>query len=118
METIQDFNSKQLLIGRFYFKKTANGNLLGEFSHNRSEINSSESADILNYSDDFIGTYFTTWQENNAPRSANLKIEFKQGTGDRIYKLTWTLDNKELFLGEGFLCDKILFGDYRNFKIA
>lgn len=118
METIQDFKSRNLLIGRFYFKKTQTGNLVGEFSHNGSVTNFTESADINDYNKDFIGIYYTTWQENSEPHSANLKIEFKPNTGDRIYKLSWTENDTELFFGEGFLCDNILIGDYRNFKIS
>ncbi|MFZ6023972.1 MAG: hypothetical protein ACOYVG_05895 [Bacteroidota bacterium] len=118
METVNDFNKKKLLIGRFYFKKTKNGNLLGEFSHNASQINSSESADIDNYNDAFTGTYYTTWQENKTSYSADLKIEFKENTEDRIYKLTWARNGDEIFLGEGFVCDDILIGDYRNFRIT
>lgn len=118
METIQDFKSRNLLIGRFYFKKTQTGNLVGEFSHNGSVTNFTESADINDYNDAFTGNYYTTWQENKVSHLADLKIEFKLGTSDRIYKLTWTENGNEIFLGEGFLFDDILIGDYRNFKIS
>jgi hypothetical protein len=97
METIVNFNSRNLLIGRFYFKKTENGNLLGEFSHNISLMNYSESADNDDYNEDFIGNYYTTWQENNEPHSAYLKIEFKPLTRNRIYILTWTSNCNEIF---------------------
>jgi len=118
METIENFHSRKLLIGRFYFKKTQNGNLIGEFSHSGSLINLTESADIDGYNDNFIGNYYTTWQENKLPLSAELKIEFKPKSGDRIYNLTWKEGGNEIFLGEGFLFDNILIGDYRNFKVS
>lgn len=108
------------LIGRFFFKKTNNGNIIGEFSNNRINFISSESADIQNHNDpsNFIGIYNTTWQEQENPSFAKLTISFKQNTSDRIYKLEWTEQNGELiFIGEGFVFENSLIGDYRNFNI-
>jgi hypothetical protein len=108
------------LIGRFYFKKTHNGNLIGEFSNNTITIISSESADAHNGNnpDDFVGTYNTTWQQDGQPFFAKLTIEYRVNTGDRIYKLIWRDTNDDpIFIGEGFVFENNLIGDYRDFEI-
>ncbi|HEY5369188.1 MAG TPA: hypothetical protein VIJ75_09365 [Hanamia sp.] len=106
------------LIGRFYFKKTYNGNLIGEFSNNRINIISSESADayIENKSDDFIGIYNTTWQQEGVPFFAKLTISYRDNT-HRIYKLEWERNRETIFIGEGFVFENNLIGDYRDFEI-
>ena len=107
------------IIGRFYFKRTQNGNLLGEFSNNVILRNSTESADIIEPLDGFRGKYYTTWQENGESIFALLTIGFKDNTGNSIYQLSWTdNDGNTMFIGEGFLFDGILVGDYRDFEIV
>jgi hypothetical protein len=108
--------------GRFYFKLTDSKNLIGEFSNNESNRNYTESADLdfRNSTDSkFIGTYFTTWHEDDKGHEsvlAKLKIEHKHPD---IYKLTWWQiinqqpSAKPSFEGEGMLCDGILIGDYQ-----
>ena len=113
--------SKKLL-GRFYFKKTDSGNLIGEFSHNEHDRNYTESADLdeddlqnENNRKEFAGNYITTWQENSKPRLSFLVITPKH---KHIYTLSWFSDSaktNQTFWGEGMLCDGILIGDYRNF---
>ena len=108
----------QQIIGRFYFKRTQNGNLIGEFSNNVILRTLTESADIIDPLDGFRGKYHTTWQEDGDSIFANLTIGFKDGTGNSIYQLSWTTkDGTLMFLGEGFLVDGILIGDYRDFGI-
>jgi hypothetical protein len=106
------------LIGRFYFKKTSNGNLIGEFSNNLSgNIISTESADFIKKVEgadgDYFGEYNSTWQENGNPLFANLKISPKAGN-DKLFTLNWSRNGKRVFVGEGMLCDDILIGDYQD----
>jgi hypothetical protein len=102
------------LFGRFYFKKTSNGNLVGEFSNNISRSISTESADKVESSDSYIGKYNTTWQENGVVRFAKLNISQKQETGNMIFTLEWKENDKLIFVGEGMFCDNILIGDYQG----
>ncbi|HEX8562713.1 MAG TPA: hypothetical protein VF676_07015 [Flavobacterium sp.] len=103
-----------MVLGRFYFKQTANGNLLGEFSNTGMGLNKTESADIISrFNIPFIGTYRSTWFQQTA-QSLNLEIQFKIDSNDRIYSLTWTNNNNVAFLAEGFIVDDILIGDYRD----
>lgn len=113
-------NIEDHLIGRFYFKQTHNGNLIGEFSNNRTNIISTESADTLTTTQhaNFIGEYNGTWQQDSTPFFCKLKIQFKPNTFDKIYSLTWTdLDGNLKFIGEGFVFENSLIGDYRDFEI-
>ena len=102
------------LIGRFYFKQTSNGNLIGEFSNNLSDGIATESADSIGKTNNYIGDYNSTWQENGKRRFSNLKISQKAGTSNTIFTLEWTDNGRQIFLGEGMLCDNILIGDYRG----
>jgi hypothetical protein len=106
------------LIGRFYFKQTSNGNLIGEFSNNKDTGIYTESADIPKGKiyETFAGIYISTWHAGNSQEVAKLKIESRPGTYNKIFSLTWTIDRIESFWGEAMLCDGILVGDYRNFK--
>jgi hypothetical protein len=112
------------LLGRFYFKSTINGNLIGEFSNNQSDKISTESSDLrknpiedsnlIAITDNYIGDYFTTWQVDNIQHFAELKIRFRINTGNQIYTLTWTEKGISIYIGEGMLCDNILIGDYQS----
>lgn len=103
------------IIGRFYFKQTTSGNLIGEFSNNFSTHNIAECANIKKgYDKPFQGEYKTIWFEDGE-NSLNLKIELKQST-DNIYSLLWFNEEKNVFWGEGFLVDNLLIGDYRDFE--
>jgi hypothetical protein len=104
------------IYGRFYFKKTSNGNLIGEWSNRESVEVSTESADLFEPGEDpkvpFVGKYHTTWQENGNPRHQVLDIKKKQQNSP-IYALRW---GNDAFTGEAMLCDDILVGDYRSGK--
>lgn len=105
-----------MILGRFYFKQTTNGNLTGEFSNYAMSGNTTESADIMTtFTQPFIGEYRSTWFEENA-ESLILIISSSNGTNNRIYTLRWTNPNNDepTFLGEGFIVDGILIGDYRD----
>ena len=108
------------LIGRFYFKKTDNGNLIGEYSHNFSLSNDSECSNNLNKdilsNNSFIGKYETCWKEKK-PCSCIIEISFKNlnnQTSNSIYTVLWKDNNRTIFWGEGFLVDGMLIGDYRD----
>lgn len=106
------------IIGRFYFKQTNSGNLIGEFSNNSMSTNSTESADISQRDKEpFTGDYLTTWIQNEEAIFFKLKIQPK--TIHNIYKLTWYESDikNPSFLGEGFIVDEILIGNYQDFKI-
>lgn len=112
-------NQSPIIIGRFYFTKTKNGNLLGEFSNNLSVKSSTEGADLIKsvLSESYIGEYLTTWSELNNCYLLTLLITYKPSCFDKIYTLTWLDNNKKIkFWGEGFICDNLLVGDYRNFS--
>jgi hypothetical protein len=77
------------IFGRFYFRQTRNGNLLGEFSNNASNRNFTESANILSeFQTEFVGNYVTTWNENE-PTSLDLVISNKTSTNG-IFTLIWS----------------------------
>jgi hypothetical protein len=103
------------IIGRFYFKQTSNGNLIGEFSNHQSDQIFTESADLKPESDDgnykYVGKYFSTWREKGEARYANLTI--KPGRSNKLFILEWIGDRCN-FKGEGMLCDNILIGDYQS----
>jgi hypothetical protein len=107
------------IIGRFYFRRTSNGNLIGEFSNNKSGVGglpqtSTESCDLRGSdTGDYLGEYYSTWQEQGKPQFADLKISHKNGT-TRLFSLEWTRSGKPIFKGEGMLCDNVLIGDYQN----
>ncbi len=104
------------IIGRFYFKKTDSGNLIGEFSHNKHFRNFTESADLLEGDRNFIGKYLATWQEDGIACLNTLNIKIKEKSNEGIFSLKWEDNDKQTFWGEGILCDGILIGDYRNFE--
>jgi hypothetical protein len=106
------------IIGRFYFKKTINGNLQGEYSNNYSDKSCTESATKINLdaneSEKYDGMYNTSWIETDEIKcfSAHLKISQKRSCLN-IFSLKWTSNTgKILFEGEAMLCDKILIGNY------
>ena len=105
------------IAGRFFFKKTDNGNLIGEFSNNdpSSKI-STESADLQPeiHNSGFIGTFHSTWQEAGKPFFAVLTIS--QKTNSKLFTLEWNRNNEPIFKGEGMLVDGVLIGDYHQVK--
>ncbi len=109
-----------MIHGRFYFKQTANGNLLGEYSNQISTQNTAESSNLLgNFTDPFIGEYQSVWFElgNRAPDAMQLTIEHKPGTFGRIYKVEWSDANRIVFIGEAFLVDDLLIGNYWDMEV-
>ncbi|HZM05014.1 MAG TPA: hypothetical protein VFC44_18590 [Candidatus Saccharimonadales bacterium] len=106
--------------GRFYFKRTTNGNLIGEFSNDGGVV--TESSDLVNGEIDFHGksdlpvTFNSTWQENGKPYFATLVVTRKGKLLD-LFDLVWTGKyGAGNFKGKGMLCDDILIGDYQSTK--
>jgi len=99
------------IIGRFYFKQTTNGNLIGEFSNNHSTGISTESCELRERKGDYLGDYESTWQENGKPILAQLTISPKP---NGLFILEWRKGPMCIFKGEGMLCDDILIGDYHS----
>lgn len=101
------------IIGRFYFKRTSNGNLLGEFSNNEAGV-STESADRIGETDinSFIGEYRASWQEKGKSIYAKLSITSDKSLPKGVFKIEWFVDGNLKFKGEGMLCDDILIGNY------
>lgn len=103
-----------MIKGRFYFKRTVSGNLIGEFSNDTSLGNSTESADRVGIDHgNFIGYYTTTWQENNTPILSQLKISLKGGAVN-LFTLEWVVNGKIKFKGEGLVVDDLLIGNYHG----
>jgi hypothetical protein len=103
------------IIGRFYLKKTSNGNLIGEFSNDHSNDISTESCDLRGIADgSYPGAYYSTWQEGGKPLFANLTIAQQPEGNNRLFSLEWSRDGACIFQGAGMLCDNILVGDYRS----
>ncbi len=105
-----------MIKGRFYFKRTTSGNLIGEFSHHRMKENSTEGANRTSPDKgSFDGTYITTWSDNSTPQIAQMVITPKSGCTN-IFTVEWTnlTSHKIIFLGEGMIVDGMLIGDYRN----
>lgn len=98
------------LLGRFYFKQTSNGHLIGEFSNDQSNAVMTESADLVERKEGkFNGVYRSTWQENGVVCSATLTIS--QPTNRSVFRLAWV--GATNFKGGGMLCDDTLIGDYQ-----
>lgn len=106
------------LIGRFYFKLTSNGNLIGEYSENYSKKFPIKTEGAYRESSDtgFVGIYKTSWHETDEASPVTLKIFHKPGTSNLIYNIEWIENGIITFWGEGMLCDDILIGDYRDFE--
>ena len=100
--------------GRFYLKKTRNGNLVGEFSNDHDTKISTESCDAQGYFDgNYIGKYNSTWQEKGTPLFAELEI-VPNTSNEQLFVLEWRRNGKPIFKGAGMLCDDILIGDYQS----
>jgi hypothetical protein len=108
-----------MILGRFYFKLTESGNLLGEYSNNAMGRISTESADRIPSlaTRDFIGNYNSTWFEQGA-ELLTLSISRKPRTNEMIFLLIWSdSNNVPLFMGEGFICENLLIGNYWDSEV-
>ena len=106
--------------GRFYFKLTTSGNLLGEYSNQLMARNEPEcSSRVHGELSSFCGEFISTWQEDEGPASARLVIGTKAANPNKcgIYSLKWFEHPKEgadqlSFEGEAMLSDGMLIGNY------
>jgi hypothetical protein len=105
------------LIGRFYFKKTDHGNLIGEYSNRYGETTRvfSESASRMSKGTGWIGRYLSSWHESSRGPAewAELRIRSKPRSPG-IYLLDWKRGKNVIFVGHAMLCDGILVGDYTD----
>jgi len=108
-----------MLIGRFYFKITPSGNLIGEYSHRNpsSQGSFAEAATRSSPGSSWVGDYRTVWCEgpSNSAESAYLKIT-QSASG--VFSVLWCEslqpNAKVIFDGEAILCDGMLVGDYHD----
>jgi hypothetical protein len=102
------------IIGQFYLTETDNGNIVGEFSNNLSDGVYSISGDFMEGEGGFIGTYRVTWREKNEGIFTYLEISYLYDN-NKLFKLIWKdQKKKEIFEGEGMLCNDLLIGNYRS----
>lgn len=95
--------------GSFYFDKTINGNLIGEFSNSETDFIMTESALTRASKAGFEGIYISTWYDIDLNK-ATLEI-IKMGCK---YTLDWSEPGKQGYEGEGFLTGDRLIGFYRK----
>lgn len=107
------------LTGRFYYRLTTNGNLVGEFSNNHSTRSQPETAERIGGTVTapfgFEGKYQSTWFEPDDDQAvlAQLKITQKPGT-HQLFNLSWTVPSSTtpLFEGEAMIGEGLLIGNY------
>ena len=110
-----------LLIGRFYFRLTDSGNLIGEYSNNQcEERNYTESAiriDQESHAEPFVGKYRSTWCEANGTKHFLAELDIRKKSKD-VFLLEWRfvengkVHSKPHFFGQGMLCGGMLIGNY------
>lgn len=96
-------------IGTFYFEKTINGNLIGEFTNNDSDIVIPECAQITNHPNEFEGIYLSCWYDIDLCQA---ELEIIKMINK--FKVKWTTTKGDDFIGEGFLTGKKLIGYYEK----
>lgn len=101
--------SKPKLIGNFYFKRTVNGNLIGEFSNDTTPDILSESCDLIGNSSDFVGTYNSSWRQGS--KVFQLQLEISKIPKNK-FKLLWREADTLKYSGVGFMVNDLLVGYY------
>lgn len=100
-----------MVLGSFYFRRTTNGNLIGEYTNNAAERVVTESADLIGeQNESFVGDYRSTWFDGEG-RTMTLEIRLKN-INLNIFRLRWSDRNKNHFVGEAFLNNDMLIGVY------
>ena len=100
----------------FALKKTTNGNLVGEYTNNKTNFLSVECAQVTSSEKKnlFEGTYRTIWIEGEKSELATLKISLQNISGQK-YDLTWKSNSDiTLFKEQGFIIDEILLRTYTD----
>lgn len=108
------------VVGRFYFKLSSNGNLLGEYSNDKSQDCDVEAAkrlsgDPVENENPFIGEYKSTWTEGDRVVFSDLIIEQKKDS-DTLFSIKWSDSKRTIFTGEAMIVDGILIGNYQSIK--
>ncbi len=112
------------LIGSFYFRRTPNGNLIGEFTNFRTPIIMTESADLVQNQDiendvligyEFLGEYNCSWRQGDSVFQLTLKIK---RLADSKFTLEWRNNTKIEYSGQGFIAEDLLAGFYVQGTIA
>ena len=108
------------VIGRFYFKLSENGNLLGEYSNEGSTECDVEAAKRIPAVTSeatpvnlFEGEYTSTWTEGKEVVSATLKIT-RRSNAVGIFSVIWCKGGRDLFTGGAMMVDRILIGNYES----
>lgn len=101
--------------GCFYFIKTVNGNLIGEFINNKIDKHIVESANLeqSENNNNFQGTYTTIWLQDKVAHKAKLIIIEKENT----YLLSWfelNTSERKMFEGIAKIENGILKGQYND----
>ena len=106
------------VMGRFYFRKTTEGNLIGEYSHRDCIRSFAEAASRTEKGSDWLGDYKTCWVEPPGFRfnKAHLTISLKEGSASlyTLLWLPWRGRGEPLFRGEAMISDDLLIGDYSD----
>lgn len=116
-------NTAQKVQGRFYFKLTESGNLLGEYSNQFLVRNEPEcSSRVEGQTNTFYGVFISTWWESNDAVARRLEISPKAAIPNQpqpagLCSLRWLKSpndskSKEEFVGEAMLSDGMLIGNY------
>lgn len=95
--------------GSFFFKRTATGNLIGEFTNTESSEITPEVAVPQGQNTSFSGIYTSTWFDTEHHLSTLLITQ----NGVK-FKLEWREPTKKGYKGEGMLVDGILVGHYEQ----
>lgn len=117
--------SRDIFRGIFYFKKTSNGNLFGEYTNlDMDEVapesasrkaSTTESKATAESADPwgFCGEYASTWYESKSVgEHCTLSIRAEVAMSSK-YVLQWINSDKKIrFEGTGMICDGILIGEY------
>jgi hypothetical protein len=101
--------------GCFYFIKTINGNLIGEFINNKIDKHIVESANLADSenNNNFKGIYTTIWLQGKVAHKAKLVITEKENT----YLLEWfemNIKGDKMFEGIAKIENGILKGQYND----
>ena len=102
------------IIGNFYYTRSVNGNLLGEFTNNLDDRILSESCNPRTNMDGFIGEYNSSWQQNRDTFGFGLTID-NHPTALGKFTLIWSNPNgTPEYFGEGFRVGEMLVGFYTD----
>jgi hypothetical protein len=111
---LPDFQMNPDFAGRFYFRLTDAGNLLGEYSNTDLDVTRPESASRNDFSGTggFAGDYVSTWIEPpGRGMVAQLRIRPKPKPSTQ-FALEWEVSGTVEFRGEAFVNAGLMIGNY------